>query len=70
MRVLVVARLVIAACVSGAPSAYPSTIDLAVQVPPVRDSAGVRIVENVRPSWTAGTRWRIAATPRVRLGVL
>ena len=35
----------------------------------VRDSAGVRIVENRAPSWTASRRWQIAVRPSVSIGV-
>jgi hypothetical protein len=34
----------------------------------VRDSAGVRIVENTRPIWTARTAWTLSATPVLLLG--
>jgi hypothetical protein len=37
--------------------------------PVVRDSAGVRIVENVRGAWGAGEGWRVAPEPRVDIGV-
>jgi len=30
---------------------------------PTRDSAGIRIIENVRPSWSPGTEWRLSDTP-------
>ncbi|MCH7716498.1 MAG: hypothetical protein IH876_10235 [Gemmatimonadetes bacterium] len=36
--------------------------------PVVRDSAGVRIVENVEPQWTAETAWRLATEPLVDIG--
>jgi hypothetical protein len=36
----------------------------------VRDSGGVRIVENHAPSWAAGTGWRLADSPRLDLGSL
>ena len=38
--------------------------------PIVRDSAGVRIVENRAPAWTAGTGWRLADSPHLDLGAL
>ena len=34
----------------------------------VRDSAGIRIVENARGSWTDDRRWRIADAPSVDIG--
>jgi hypothetical protein len=36
----------------------------------VRDSAGVRIVENSDSAWTADTRWRLADEPDLRIGSL
>jgi hypothetical protein len=36
----------------------------------VRDSAGIRIVENAAPAWAAGEAWRLSATPEVEIGVL
>jgi len=38
--------------------------------PVVRDSAGVRIVENHDPAWPAGAGWRIADSPRLDIGSL
>ena len=35
----------------------------------VRDSAGVRIVENRRPAWGTGEGWRLADSPSVVIGV-
>lgn len=35
----------------------------------VRDSAGVRIVENERPAWNAGEGWRVEEPPEVDIGV-
>jgi len=37
-------------------------------VPRVRDSAGVRVVENVGPSWRPGTAWSLEDTPAVQIG--
>lgn len=37
--------------------------------PVVRDSAGVRIVENTRPAWAEGQGWRVAPEPEVDIGV-
>ncbi|MDX2262526.1 MAG: hypothetical protein SFU84_12615 [Gemmatimonadales bacterium] len=34
----------------------------------IRDSAGVRIIENRAPAWTASTAWRVAAVPILTLG--
>jgi len=36
----------------------------------VRDSAGIRIVENHDSAWTAETRWRLADEPDLRIGSL
>jgi hypothetical protein len=37
-------------------------------VPPVvRDSVGIRIVENFGPSWTKATRWRLEDTPSLNM---
>jgi hypothetical protein len=33
-----------------------------------RDSAGIRIVENARPQWTARTAWTLAAKPVLSIG--
>lgn len=35
----------------------------------VRDSAGVEIVESIRPAWNETTAWRISAEPIVQIGV-
>lgn len=35
----------------------------------VRDSAGIRIVENYSPSWSEGEEWRIGPEPAVSIGV-
>lgn len=37
--------------------------------PVVRDSAGVRIVENSAPAWGEDEGWRVAAGPRVDIGL-
>jgi len=36
----------------------------------VRDSAGIRIVENLDSAWTEETRWRLAEEPDLRIGSL
>lgn len=36
----------------------------------VRDSAGVRIVQNERPAWSLEDRWRLAEAPIVEIGVV
>lgn len=36
----------------------------------VRDSAGIRIVENRRPAWQGGRGWRVAREPSLTIGVL
>lgn len=38
--------------------------------PVVRDSAGVRIVENSAPLWKEGEEWRVAAEPSLDIGVV
>jgi hypothetical protein len=35
----------------------------------VRDSAGVRIVENLRPAWGTGEAWHVAPEPVLEIGV-
>ncbi len=35
----------------------------------VRDSADVRVVENLRPAWEAGQAWRVFETPALEIGV-
>jgi hypothetical protein len=54
--------LVLAAC-GAEPAAH--------EPPPftVRDSAGVEFVESVRPRWRDGEEWRVAARPRLSIGV-
>ncbi len=36
--------------------------------PVVRDSAGIRIVENTTPQWQEGREWRLSAEPVVGIG--
>jgi hypothetical protein len=38
--------------------------------PVVRDSAGVRIVENAAPAWKEGEGWRLAAEPALDVGMV
>ena len=38
--------------------------------PVVRDSAGVRIVENGAPAWKAGEEWRLSAEPALDVGTV
>jgi len=40
-----------------------------VEAQAVRDSAGVRIVDNRAPAWTAAQRWRISAQPTLAIGM-
>jgi hypothetical protein len=35
----------------------------------VRDSAGLRVVENLQPAWTPGVAWRVADEPGLEIGV-
>lgn len=37
--------------------------------PVVRDSAGIRIVQNAAPAWKTGQGWRVEAEPQVDVGV-
>ncbi|MEX0893485.1 MAG: hypothetical protein WEB88_15065 [Gemmatimonadota bacterium] len=60
--VLTTGAVLCAAC--GEPEAANQPTDAVV----VRDSAGVRIVENSQPEWSAGDGWRVAARPRLVLG--
>jgi hypothetical protein len=43
--------------------------DARAAAPVVRDSAGVRIVESVRPAWGEGEGWRVSPEPLVDVGV-
>jgi hypothetical protein len=43
--------------------------DAAAAGPAVRDSAGIRIVQNTRPAWGEGDAWRVDAAPMLDLGV-
>ncbi|MEX0893085.1 MAG: hypothetical protein WEB88_13035 [Gemmatimonadota bacterium] len=51
--------LVLAACAGGDPGPTPTA---------VRDSAGIRIIDNGAPAWTDGQVWRIAPEPEVVIG--
>ena len=60
MRYALLPLLALAACGGkGAPSAAPPT---------VRDSAGIRIVENTGPQWPEGAGWTVADSPSVSIG--
>lgn len=43
--------------------------DTRAAAPVVRDSAGVRIVENARPAWGEGEGWRLSPEPLVDVGL-
>ncbi|HEX6370289.1 MAG TPA: hypothetical protein VF006_15320 [Longimicrobium sp.] len=43
--------------------------DQAAAGPVVRDSAGIRIVQNDAPAWKKGQEWRVAAEPETDVGV-
>lgn len=58
-------RLLIAGCLALSPMGCGSG-DAVGHV--VRDSAGIRIVENERAAWTDDTRWRIATEPSLDIG--
>ncbi|MFO7587341.1 MAG: hypothetical protein R6X22_04640 [Gemmatimonadota bacterium] len=68
-RVMVATALVtvvsLSACGEGGPAGDAGGHDLVV-----RDSAGIRIVENRRPAGRAANAWRLADTPLVDLGSL
>lgn len=55
----------VAACSSGSDDGRSA--DDGVQV---RDSAGIRIVENKRAVWRAATGWRVAAEPSLTIGAV
>lgn len=63
-RILVVGLCLAAASTSGCAGGDSSRADAYV----VRDSAGVRIVENSASPWTSDDRWRVADTPAVVIG--
>jgi len=44
------------------------TLPATAQTPVVRDSAGVRIVENRAPAWGAGAGWRVEVEPVLSIG--
>ena len=49
--------------------AAPATASLVQQQPfAMRDSAGIRIVENRAPTWRAGAGWRLSERPAVEIG--
>ncbi len=50
---------IVAACVTDSPEH---------REPVVRDSAGVRIVENTTPLWQPGQEWRLSPEPVVDIG--
>jgi hypothetical protein len=56
----VLTTMVLAACGGDARAAGPA----------VRDSAGIRIVQNERPAWKEGEGWRVADEPALDIGVV
>ncbi len=56
----VLSAMVLAACGGDARAAGPT----------VRDSAGIRIVQNERPAWKEGQGWRVADQPALDIGVV
>ncbi len=65
---LLALSLLLAACAGDAPSR--SSSDGSGSGVTVRDSAGIRIVENHDSVWTASTRWRLADEPDFVIGSL
>jgi len=59
MKKLVILAALSAACGGGGNTSYE---------PVVRDSAGVRIVENSGPAWAEGAGWRLSAEPVLTIG--
>ncbi len=59
---LTLATGVLAGCSAGAD-------DRRAAEPTVRDSAGVRLVENSAPAWGDSAQWRVDPDPRVSIGV-
>jgi hypothetical protein len=58
-------RLLVVAAVLGLPADYAIA---QVRDVTIRDSAGIRIVENRAPAWGPGPRWRVASSPRLSIG--
>jgi len=65
--VSIAALLLLSACGTDGPGGTPGAATSGVTV---RDSAGIRIVENHDSAWTDETRWRIADSPEVVIGSL
>lgn len=57
LPILLLSASLAAACVGPSPPAVVA-----------RDSAGIRIVENRRPAWTAEERWTVDEAPLLRIG--
>jgi hypothetical protein len=62
-----VTPLLAAACVSGVLAC--SDRESGSPAAEVRDSAGVHVVESVRPAWPEGGGWRVVVEPSVRIGL-
>lgn len=58
------------ACVALSASTAACGGDARAAGPTVRDSAGIRIVQNERPAWKEGKGWRVADTPVLDIGVV
>lgn len=60
-------NLAVGLLIIGAAACDPTTVPASVTV---RDSAGVRVVENVAPAWSQPGTWRISDAPIVEIGEL
>lgn len=47
-----------------------STDALNIGTAAIADSAGITIVTNTAPAWTAGNAWRVADRPTIDIGVV
>ena len=51
-------------------TALAAPVDARAQAPAslMRDSSGVRIIENARPGWAPGKAWTLSASPLLEIG--
>src|SRR5262245_45739849 len=54
--------------ISAGPAWYALPIDESQAPANVRDSAGVRIVESLRPAWPRGKDWLLSRQPSLTIG--